>query len=96
MAPRFPEKLAGVMALSCYLPAHGSLGAERLPANDSTPIFMAHGQADPVLALSLGLESRDILEALGYPVEWHEYPMPHAVCAAEIADIRRFLLRVLP
>jgi len=95
MAPRFPEKLAGVMALSCYLPAVASLDAERLPANDSTPIFMAHGQADPVLALDLGLESRDILKARGYAVEWHEYPMPHAVCAAEIADMRRFLLRVL-
>jgi phospholipase/carboxylesterase len=95
-APRYPQRLAGVMALSCYLPAYGSLAAERLPANDSTPLFMAHGQTDPVLSLSLGLESRDFLKALGYPVEWHEYPMPHAVCAEEIADIRRFLLRVLP
>lgn len=96
VAPRFPQKLAGVMALSCYLPAGTSLDAERLPDNDSTPIFMAHGQADPVLALGLGLESRDFLKARGYAVEWHEYAMPHAVCAAEIADMRRFLLRVLP
>jgi phospholipase/carboxylesterase len=95
-APRFPEKLAGVMALSCYLPAESSLGAERLPANDVTPIFMAHGQADPVLSLGLGVESRNLLKAQGYSVEWHEYPMAHAVCAAEIADIRRFLFRVLP
>jgi phospholipase/carboxylesterase len=95
-APRFPEKLAGVMALSCYLPAENSFGAERLPANDATPIFMGHGQADPVLPLALGVQSRNFLKALGYPVEWHEYPMPHSVCAAEIADIRRFLFRVLP
>jgi len=94
--PRFPEKLAGVMALSCYLPAHTSLRAERLAANDATPIFMAHGQSDPVLPLNLGVQSRDFLKALGYPVEWHEYPMPHAVCAAEIADIRQFLLSALP
>ena len=96
MAPRFPEKLAGIMALSCYLPAQSSLGAERLPANDATPLFMAHGQSDAVLPLTLGVQSRDFLTVRGYPVEWHEYPMPHAVCAAEIADIRRFLLRVLP
>jgi phospholipase/carboxylesterase len=95
-APRLSEKLAGVMALSCYLPAESSLEAERLPANDATPIFMAHGQADPVITLSLGVESRNLLKAQGYPVEWHEYPMPHAVCAAEIADIRQFLFRVLP
>ena len=95
-APRFPEKLAGVMALSCYLPAESSFAAERLPANDATPIFMGHGQADPVLPLALGVQSRNFLKALGYPVEWHEYPMPHSVCAAEIADIRRFLFRVLP
>jgi phospholipase/carboxylesterase len=95
-APRFPEKLAGVMALSCYLPAESSLGAERQPANDATPIFMAHGQGDPVLPLTLGVQSRNSLKALGYSVEWHEYPMPHSVCAAEIADIRQFLFRVLP
>jgi phospholipase/carboxylesterase len=95
-APRFPEKLAGVMALSCYLPAESSFDADRLPANDATPIFMAHGRTDPVLTLSLGVESRDFLKARGYAVEWHDYPMPHAVCPAEIADIRQFLFRVLP
>jgi phospholipase/carboxylesterase len=57
---------------------------------------MAHGQWDNVLAMSLGVLSRDFLRARGYAVEWHEYPMAHAVCAAEIADIREFLLRVLP
>ena len=94
--PRLPEKLAGVMALSCYLPRESSFNDERAPANDATPIFMAHGQWDNVLAMNLGVLSRDFLKARGYVVEWHEYPMAHAVCAAEIADIREFLLRVLP
>jgi phospholipase/carboxylesterase len=94
-APRLAERIAGVLALSCYLPLMDRLPAERLASNRSTPIFMAHGRADPVLTISLGLESRDFLRKQGYAVEWHEYPMAHAVCAAEIADIRAFLLRVL-
>ncbi len=95
-APRLTEKLAGVMALSCYLPLESSLRAERVPANDATPVFMAHGQWDNVLTMSLGVLSRDFLRAQGYAVEWHDYPMAHAVCPQEIADIRHFLLRVLP
>src|SRR5450631_4078399 len=95
-APRFPERLAGVMALSTYLPLASRLSAERVPANDGTPIFMAHGLADSMLPISMGVESRAVLQRLGYAVEWHQYPMEHAVCAAEIADIRSFLLRVLP
>jgi phospholipase/carboxylesterase len=94
--PRFPEKLAGVMALSCYLPQESSLIAERAPANNATPIFMAHGRGDTVLPMSLGMQARDFLKAQGFAVEWHDYPMAHAVCAAEIADIREFLFRVLP
>jgi phospholipase/carboxylesterase len=95
-ALRFQESLAGVMALSCYLPRESSFSAERAPANDATPIFMAHGQGDTMLPMSLGVQSRDFLKARGYAVEWHDYPMAHAVCAAEIADIREFLFRVLP
>ncbi len=95
-APRFPEKLAGVMALSCYLPVQQSFAAERAAANDATAIFMAHGQGDTVLPMGLGTMSRDFLKAQGYAVEWHDYPMAHAVCAPEIADIRDFLFRVLP
>jgi phospholipase/carboxylesterase len=95
-APRFPEKLAGVMALSCYLPAASSLRAEASPASAATPILMAHGQMDPVVPMSLGVKSRDVLKTQGYAVEWHDYPMPHSVCPAEIADIQQFLLRVLP
>jgi phospholipase/carboxylesterase len=95
-APRFSEKLAGVMVLSGYLPGETSFRSERAAANRATPIFMAHGREDAVLPLGLGIESRDYLQASGYAVEWHDYPMAHAVCAAEIADIREFLLRVLP
>ena len=94
--PRLAETLAGVMALSCYLPGQANFAAERAPANNATPIFMAHGQGDNVLPLGLGLQSRDFLKTQGYAVEWHDYPMAHAVCAAEIADIRKFLFRVLP
>jgi phospholipase/carboxylesterase len=95
-APRLPQRLAGVMALSCYLPLRGRLQAERAAANDATPVFMAHGSADNMLPLALGTSSRDFLLKLQYAVEWHEYPMGHSVCSAELADIRAFLLRVLP
>jgi phospholipase/carboxylesterase len=94
--PRLGQTLAGVIALSCYLPREATFAAERMPANDSTPIFMAHGQADPVIPIMLGLRSRDFLLKADYPVEWHDYPMAHSVCPPEIADIRNFLLRVLP
>ena len=94
--PRYTERLAGVMALSAYLPLAARLREERHPANEGTDIFMAHGLSDPVLPLNLGVMSRDELKALGYSVEWHQYPMPHSVCPAEIADIRHYLFRVLP
>jgi phospholipase/carboxylesterase len=94
--PRLAEKLAGVMALSCYLPQQASFAAERNPANDATPLFMAHGQSDATLPMMRGLKSRDFLRSQGYTIEWHDYPMAHAVCPAEIADIREFLYRVLP
>jgi len=96
MVPRYPETLAGVMVLSGYLPGESTFAAERTAANDATPIFMAHGLQDNVLPIGLGAASRNFLKAQGYAVEWHEYPMAHAVCAAEVADIREFLFRVLP
>ncbi len=95
-APRLPQRLAGILALSCYLPAAGRLAAERTAANDLTPIFMAHGLQDPVLHLSLGQHARDELLKLGYRVEWHQYPMGHSVSIDEIAAVREYLLRVLP
>ncbi len=96
IAPRFESRLAGVLALSCYLPLAGRLAAECSGENRLTPIFMAHGRADGVLAFGLGTESRDALARIGFPVEWHEYPMAHSVCLEEIAAIRAFLFRVLP
>jgi phospholipase/carboxylesterase len=93
---RYPERLAGVMALSCYLPLAGRLSTERAPANDGAAIFIAHGLADAMLPIALGLAARDTLKSLGYAVEWHQYPMAHSVVEAEIVHIREFLLRVLP
>jgi len=80
-----------VLALSSYLPLAGSLRSERSPANQDIPIFMAHGRYDDVIPLRRAEESRKLLEAAGYHVEWHEYPMPHSVCAEEIADSAPFL-----
>jgi phospholipase/carboxylesterase len=96
VVPRLQEKLAGVLALSCYLPRESTFAAERQPANDTTPIFMAHGQWDATLPVALGSASRDFLRAQGYKIEWHEYPMAHAVCPPEITNIREYLFRVLP
>ena len=92
---RYPERLAGLVCLSGYLPLAAKSEAERHAANRDTPIFMAHGTADPVIPIARARESRDVLLALGHPVEWHEYAMPHSVCAAEIADLNRWLLRLL-
>jgi phospholipase/carboxylesterase len=83
------------MALSGYLPIASTVAAERSTANASTPIFMAHGTQDPVVVLSRAVASRDALVGLGYPVQWHTYPMPHSVHPREIADISAFLKAVL-
>lgn len=92
---RHADKLAGIIALSTYLPLHASLATERSAANDATPIFWGHGTADPVVILLRGIESRDLLHSLGYPLQWHTYPMLHAVCAEEITDLRHWLGRQL-
>jgi phospholipase/carboxylesterase len=92
---RYAQPLAGIMALSGYLPLADTLAAERAPANANTPIFMAHGSMDPVVVPARGEASRDLLTQLGYPVQWRSYPMPHSVHPAEIADISVFLTQVL-
>jgi len=92
---RHPERLAGVMALSTFLPLAATLVAEASPANRDVAIFMAHGTHDPLIPLARAARSRDLLQGQGYRVEWHEYPMPHAVCDAEVRDISRWLRRVL-
>lgn len=92
---RYPEKLAGIMALSCYMLLDTRFAAERLPANQSTPIFLAHGTQDPVVNPLLGEETRRLLESEGHSVEWRTYPMPHSVCPQEVADIAAWLRRIL-
>ena len=88
---RYPHKLAGIMGLSCYLPLSTQLAAERSEANLTTPIFLAHGTQDPVVSLQFGEESRRLLEEAGYRVEWHAYPMPHAVSPEEVDAIAAWL-----
>ncbi|RMH20898.1 MAG: carboxylesterase [Acidobacteria bacterium] len=92
---RYPERLAGIMVLSAYLVLHDKLAGERSEANLEVPIFQAHGRFDPMIPIAAAERSRDYLQSLGYDVEWHEYPMEHAVCLEEIQAIGRWLTRVL-
>ena len=92
---RYPKKLAGLMALSTYLPLPESLPQEAAPANQHTPIFMAHGVYDGVISLAMGAGSMTLLTGMGHPVQWHQYSMQHSVCAEEIQDIGAWLRRVL-
>ncbi|MCF8168583.1 MAG: dienelactone hydrolase family protein [Rhodoferax sp.] len=92
---RLPHRLAGIVALSGYLPLADRFAAERHAANANTPIFMAHGTQDPVVVVDRGESSRDALVALGYQVQWHAYPMEHSVHPRELQDISEFLTRVL-
>jgi phospholipase/carboxylesterase len=92
---RHPQKLAGIIALSGYLPLADSVALERTNANQDTPIFMAHGTMDPMIVLSRAEASRDALAALGCKLQWHTYQVPHSVHPREIADIAAFLKSVL-
>jgi phospholipase/carboxylesterase len=92
---RQPHTLAGIMALSSYLPLAESARAEKSTANDHTPIFMAHGQFDPVVPISNAIASRRRLTEMGYQVKWHEYPMQHSVCLEEVRDIGYWLKKIL-
>ena len=92
---RFGHRLAGIIALSGYLPLADTFAAGRAPANARTPIFMAHGSMDPVVLPARGEASRDLLAGLGHPVQWHSYPMEHSVHPRELADISVFLASVL-
>jgi phospholipase/carboxylesterase len=94
-ALRYPERLAGAVGLSGYLPLADVAAAERHAANAGLPIFLAHGRQDPIVPHARGAASRDALRALGHDVEWHDYPMPHSVCAEEIADLNAWLLKQL-
>ena len=94
-ALRHAERLAGIVALSTYLPLPDRLAAEAAPANRDLPIIMAHGTLDPVVRPEWGESTRRALAAAGYPVEWHTYPMPHSVVWEEVEAISAFLARVL-
>ncbi len=85
-------KLAGLMALSTYIPLPGELAASR--GNRGLPVFMGHGSFDPMIQMQWGRASADSLAKAGFTVEWHDYPMAHAVCPEEINDIRTWLLNV--
>lgn len=88
---RYPQPLAGIIALSTYLPLVSSLPSEANPANREIPIFMAHGIDDNVIPIKIAFASRDILQAMSYPLEWHSYPMPHSVCYEEIQELAAWL-----
>lgn len=95
-ALRFPQSLAGVGALSSYLPLEDKLPKEQHAANIKIPIFLAHGLADPVVHYLIGLHGQQQLTQLGYEVQWHTYPMPHTVCPPELEEIGQWLMQVLP
>ncbi|MCH6549561.1 MAG: alpha/beta fold hydrolase [Proteobacteria bacterium] len=97
-AMRFPEKLAGLMALSTWMPLEATIDGEVMQSPESQPrdlpVLMAHGSFDPMLPIAVGQHARDIMQKAGFDVQWHEFPMAHAVCAEEIAEIRRWLLSI--
>ncbi len=86
-----PETLAGVIALSTYLPSQRLLAEEAADANQAIAVFAAHGTEDDVVDLELGMQARELLIERGYKLEWHEYPMPHTICLEEIEDIGGWL-----
>jgi len=92
---RAPERLAGILGMSGYLPLASTTAAERSEANAGLPVFLAHGRFDSMIPINRGRESRDALVALGYDVEWHEYPMEHGVVPDEVRHIQAWLRRVL-
>ncbi len=94
-ALRYPKRLAGVLALSCYLPLAETLEREAAEENAQIPIFMAHGLNDPVVPLQGAEMSREFLEGRGYPVEWRTYPMDHSVCLEEVQHIAAWFQRIL-
>jgi phospholipase/carboxylesterase len=92
---RYPQALAGILALSSYLPLADTLETQAAAANSKVPIMMAHGTQDPVVPVMLALQSRDRMQQLGYDVNWHSYPMQHALCPEEISEVRDWLWRRL-
>lgn len=92
---RHRERLAGIIALSCFLPVADTVAAEASPANRDVPIFMAHGIHDGIIPVTRARRARDRLLELGYRVTWREHPMPHSVCPEEISDISQWLREII-
>jgi len=92
---RHAEKLAGLAGMSGYMPLASATAAERHAANAQTPVFLAHGRNDGVVTLARGTAGRDLLQGLGQPLEWHDYPMEHSVCIEEVRALQQWLLQVL-
>jgi len=92
---RHAERLAGIMALSCFLPVADTVATEASAANRDVPIFMVHGTDDPLIPMARAQGARNILTRLGFTIEWHEYPMAHSVCPQEIRDLTAWLTTVL-
>ena len=92
---RHGERLAGIAGMSGYLPLPATTAAERSDANTQTPVFLAHGLHDDIVAIERGRAARDLLQGLGQPVQWHEYPIAHTVSMDEVADLQQWLLQVL-
>ncbi|CAN7196183.1 alpha/beta hydrolase [Massilia sp. LjRoot122] len=92
---RHPEKLAGMLCLSGYLPLAATVAAERTEESLATPIFMAHGTHDNVVPFARARESKEVLVSMGYQVEWHEYMMQHSLCLEEVQDISKWLRKVI-
>lgn len=93
---RYPQRLAGLIGLSGYLPVPERTAQERHPANADTPIFIGHGLDDDVVPLARGQLAHATLKGLGHPMTWHDYPIDHTLCLDEIADIEQWLHRVWP
>ena len=92
---RYGQRLAGLVGMSGYLPLASTTATERHAANAATPVLLAHGTRDPVVAAARGQAAREAVAALGNPVQWHDYPMEHSVCMEEVQEVERFLRRVL-
>ena len=92
---RHPERLAGLVGLSGYVPLADTTAAERHAASQGLPVFLAHGRSDGIVPLARGTAGRDLLKVLGCDVAWHDYPMEHSVCMEEVVALNRWLLKVL-
>ena len=92
---RHPEKLAGMLCLSGYLPLAPVAAAERTDESLATPVFMAHGTHDNVVPFVRAQQSAQVLKELGYQVEWREYAMQHSLCLEEVQDISAWIRKVL-